>query len=579
MSAGKTIAKLLIAIGVSVDGAKKAEDEINDTTKAAENTDKKGSPKIKEFAKTALKAFLGVSAGATAAAGAILAAGKVAFNFANEQTAAMDEVAKGAKKLALGTDEYQRISQAAGHLGTSTEDLGAGIRKLNAEMLNVASGTGQAFEDKLAQIGITAKQLEGKSTTEQIGLIGDALNLISDDAERAARSAMIFGEDAGPKLANVLAAGTVGLTELSDAAEGVFSDEAIAKATLVQDTLGELKHIVGGVAGDLAVALAPAVTAVADAIKTFISENEDLIKQQLPKILTMIVDNAVKLLPVVLDLASAVADLVVQAQPLIDQFVDFTSGTLESSMRAVLGIMEAILPVLLAITGTIMEAVGGAETLVGLAGQTGPRGAPKFKSDELKEDTAAKAGKAANEPWARQRHLTEAEIRAEINKKIDSGEVSSFEQGVAALKEEYDPVLSFAEMGQQARARKAQRDAAEAEAKKRRGGGARKPKDDKSKEMVDARFGDYRDVLMTYQGKGPEESRKALEALEKGVMPKEHKPETSITITNNITNHIDVGGIEVNGAGSPTATAKEIKAVLMREYKAVAAATPSTIVR
>jgi hypothetical protein len=578
MSAAKTIAKLLIAIGVSVDGAKKAQDAVDDTTKSAENTDKKGSPKLKAFAKTAVAAFLGIKVGAAAAAGAILAAGKVAFNFANEQTAAMDEIAKGSKKLALGTDEYQRLSQAAGHLGTSTEDLGAGIRKLNAEMLAVSQGTGQAFENKLAQIGLSAKQLEGKSTTDQLGMIGDALKLIEDDAERAAHSAKIFGEDAGPKLANVLAAGTEGLHQLSDAAEGVFTEEQIGRAEQVQTTLKDFKHMISGVAGDLAVAMAPAITAVVDAIRTFIAENEDLIKQQLPKILTMILDNALKLLPVVLDVAAAVADLVIKAAPLIDQFVVFTSGALEGSMRATLSILEAILPVILAITGTIMEAVGGAETLVGLQGQVAKRGAPKFLADEKKEDVAAKAGKAASEQWARDRHLSEAEIKSEINRKIDAGEVSSFEQGVAALKEEFDPVLSFAQMGQQAKAREAQRKAREEEERKRRAkGGGGKKKDEKEK--VSAHFGDYRDVLMTYQGKGPEESLKALEALEKGVMPKDHKPETSIQITNNITNHIDVGGIDVNGAGSPVDVAKAVASELARTFKRVAANTPNTISR
>lgn len=575
MSAGKTIAELLIKIGVSVDGAKKAEDEIDGVTKAAEDTDKKGSGKLSKFAAVAKVAFGGVATAAAAASGAILAAGAAAFAFANEQTQAMDEIAKQSATLALSTDEYQRLTQAAGHLGTSTEDLGAGIRKLNAEMLKIASGGGQDFEDKLARIGLTSDMLDGKTTTESIGMIGDALNLIEEPAIRAARAAEIFGEDAGPKLANVLAAGTAGLTELSEAAEGVFTREQLAQAEAMQDTFADFQHMLGGVAGELAVALAPALTAVVDAITEFVHENQDLIKQQLPKILTLILDNALKLLPTVLDLAGAVADLIVQAQPLIDVFVDFVSGSLENGMRGVLAVLETLLPVVLAVTGAIMEAVGGVNTLSGFT-QTGPRGAPKFKSQELKEETAAKAGAAANESWAKQRHLSEAEIRSEINRRIDSGEVSSFAEGVAALKEDFDPVLTFAEMAQQSRAKKAQDDQRKAEAAKARGkGGARKPKE---KEKVEARFGDYRDVLMTYQGKAPDEQMRALEMLEKGVMPKDHKPETSITITNNITNNVDAS-ISVNGAGSPIEVGKAVKAEIDGMLKRVAASTPNTVVR
>lgn len=574
MSAEKIIAKLLIKIGVSVEGAKEAQDEIDGTTESAEKTDKKGSSKLKAFAKAAKVAFGGVAVAAAASAGAILAAGAAAFSFANDQTQAMDEIAKGAKTLALSTDEYQRLTQTAEHLGTSTEDLGAGIRKLNAEMLKIASGGGQDFEDKLARIGLTSDMLDGKTTTESIGLIGDALNLIEEPAIRAARAAEIFGEDAGPKLANVLAAGTQGLQEMSAAAQGVFAPEDLAKAEEFQLALGDFKHLLSGVAGELAIALAPAITAVVDAISQFIAENQDLIKQQLPKILTSVLDNAMKLLPVILEVAGSVADLVVQAQPLIDQFVDFTSGSLESGMRGVLSVVEALLPVILAITGTIMEAVGGVETLAGY-GKTGPRGAPGFKSDELKGQVPDKAKKAAGESWARDRHLSEAEIAADLRRKIDSGEASSLDEGISQLKEDYDPVLTFAQMGQQARAKKAQREAMAVEAAKKKGkGGGKKPK-----EKVEASFGDYRDVLMTYQGKGPEESLKALESLEKGVMPKDHKPETSITITNNITNNVDVGGIQVAGAGSPIDVAKAVDARLAQTYKNVAASTPNNMVR
>lgn len=577
--AGETvISKLLIKIGVSVDGAKKAEEEIGGVTDEAENTDKEGSPRLKAFASAAKVAFGGVAVAAAASAGAIVAAGGVLFSFADEHTAAMDEIAKQSKTLALSTDEYQRLSAVATHTGTSMEDFGAGIRKLNADMLLVASGGGQDFQDKLARIGLSADMLDGKTTTESIGMIGDALALIEEPAIRAARSAEIFGEDAGPKLANVLAAGTEGLREMSEAAVGVFSPEDLARAEMFQDALADFRNLLGGVAGELAVALAPAITAVVDAVTDFVAENDDLIKQQLPKILVLVLDNASKLLPVVLDVAGAVADLVIQAQPLIDQFIDFTSGSLEQGMRGVLAVVEALLPVILAITGTIMEAVGGVETLAGYT-QTGPRGAPKFKSDELKEGVPDRARKAAGESWARDRALSEAEIAAALRSKIDSGEARSIDDGIAQLKDEFDPVLTFAQMAQQARAKKAQADAKAAEAAKAKGGGKGKAKPKPGAEKVEARFGDYRDVLATYQGKGPEESLRALESLEKGVMPKEHRPETSITITNNVTNQVDVGGIHVAGAGDPESVARAVDARLAQTYKKVAAATPNTIVR
>jgi len=72
---------------------------------------------------------------------------------------------------------------------------------------------------------------------------------------------------------------------------------------------------------------------------------------------------------------------------------------------------------------------------------------------------------------------------------------------------------------------------------------------------------------------------KALASLTKGTMPAEHKPETSIQITNNITNTVEVGSIEVNGASAPADVAKAVKSEISAMFKKTAAQTPSSIVR
>jgi hypothetical protein len=571
---GGTIAKFLIQIGVSVDGAKKAEQEVSGTTEAAEDTDKKGSPKLKAFAAAAKVAFGGVAVAAAASAGAIVAVGGAIFAFANEQTEAMAGVAEGAKKLGLGADEYQRLINVAEQTGTSMDHLGGGVRRLNAEMLNVASGNGAAFEAKLAAIGLSASQLEGLSTTDQIGMIGDALNMIEDSSERAARAATLFGEDAGPGMANVLTAGSVALDELAASAEGVFTDEQLKKADEFQDALTEFKHVLGGVAGELAVALAPAILSVTDAITTFIHDNEKLIKQDLPKILEVVLGHALDLVPIFFQLASGVADLIVQAEPLIDAFLDFTSGSLEASMQGVLDVLGNMLPIILGVAGAVTEIVTGVDIL---QTKSAKRGAPEFMSDvnarkdkekreKAKIGIGDKAKAAARMGWAIERDLSADQIARQAAQIIDAGQANTIDQAFQQLKKENEQLLIL--------------DAdAPAKDKKKTGRGGGRGKTTPAKETKSAFFGDYRDVLMTYAGRGPEESMKALESLEKGVMPKDHRPETSINITNNITNHIDVGGIEVSGATSPMVTATEIERHLKAEYKKVAAVTPNSIVR
>lgn len=563
------IAQLLISIGVSVEGADKAQKDVEGATGAAEDTDRKGSPKLKAFAKGAAVAFAAVGAAAVGATAALLAASGKALSFATEHTASMDAIAKGSKKLAVSSDEYQRWQQIAEHTGTSFDALGGGVKKLNAQLLTVAQGGGKEFSASLAEVGLSASQLEGKSTIEQIGLISDALMLVTDESERSARAAKIFGESAGPELANIIAAGSNGINDMAASAKGVFTPEDLAKAESFQDTLTDFTHVVQGIAGELAVSLAPALQTVANSVTAFVDENQELIKQQLPKILKMVVDNATKLLPVILRVAGSVADLAEKSQPMIEQFLTLASGAVENGMDGILSVLQATLPVVMAIAGTIGEVVGNVGILNGY--NKGPRGAPKFLADEAKEGIGEKSKKAAGEGWARERHLSEQEIQTGVAGMIDSGEVKNFDEGVAKLREDYDPVLSFADMGKQAKA-KAARDKA---TKKGKGGGKGKPKAEK----VDAHFGDYRDVLATFEGKDAEASSKALESLTKGTMPADHKPETSIQITNHVTTTVDVGGITVTEAGSAKDTAKEVEKVLRATYKRTAAATPSGIVR
>jgi hypothetical protein len=73
-------------------------------------------------------------------------------------------------------------------------------------------------------------------------------------------------------------------------------------------------------------------------------------------------------------------------------------------------------------------------------------------------------------------------------------------------------------------------------------------------------------------------AKAALEQLEKGTMPKDHRPETSIQVTNNVNTTIEAN-IEVNGAGSPKDTGKAVLEVLKKEYKKVGANTPNNIAR
>ncbi len=626
-----TIADLLIKIGVSVDGAKKAEDAINGVTGAAEDTDKKGGAGLKRFASSAKQALGNIGTSASSAsesllriakAAAALTVAKEAISFVGDQMERLDEIAKTSATLALSTDEYQRLTQAAEHLGTSTEDLGAGIRKINADMLTVGTDGGQEFQARLAAIGLTFQDLDGKSTTEKLGLIGDALNLIEDPAIRAARSAQIFGEDAGPKLANVLAAGTAGLTELSAAAEGVFTREQLADAEAFQDAMTDVKRVLGGVAGDLAVMLAPALQSAAEGIGEFIKNNQDFIDQALPEILGAVLEVGEALVPIVVQLGESIAnvfanseelvpsltalvgtiaDIIAQMLPFVESVAVFLTGELSSAIGFVDDALTQLKPsiaVLMDIGDSLLDIAKAGADVVHALGPVADTllflttGAIELGLKGISfvlEGVASLAAKLAESfqwiadsiaeivPFMGEDGNLAGAVLAGLPPKPAAVEEVANEApktAPAAASQRATQMQLLAERTAREQARLLQREAEKSGRGKGGGRGKAKP----AAEKVGAHFGDYRDVLATYPGRAPDEQMRALEQLEKGTMPKDHRPETSINITNNTTNNVEAT-ITVEGAGDPKAVAKAVETQLRESYKRVAASTPATMVR
>jgi len=107
-------------------------------------------------------------------------------------------------------------------------------------------------------------------------------------------------------------------------------------------------------------------------------------------------------------------------------------------------------------------------------------------------------------------------------------------------------------------------------------GGSKKPK---KEEKIEARFGDYRDVLKAYADSRAGVDAKALDSLAKGMMPKDHRPETSITVTNN-NNYEFESQIVIDGVGrSNPAVAQDIAAHFKAEVEKALRQTPNGLVR
>jgi len=272
-----TIAELLVKIGVKIEGDKKAEkgiDNVRAKTKklGAQATKTKGS--IAGLAKGLGKTL----AKGAAVAGAALAALAVAsFKFVKSQAESLDAANKMAAALGISVEEMQRLNFAFQQSGVSAGAGQKAILKLNEQVLKLSTGQVSRSSKAFEELGVTFEDLKGKTATEQLGVVSDALLNVDDLARRSALSATLLGKSAGPELATLIASGSAGINELAASTEGVATKEQAARASAFVDKMGELQTFLGGVAMQIANDLIPPFQLLLEGIQNFARQNEELI--------------------------------------------------------------------------------------------------------------------------------------------------------------------------------------------------------------------------------------------------------------------------------------------------------------
>ena len=142
------------------------------------------------------KAFTGMRA----AAGAALA--YVGINSVKGVINELDNLSKHARSLDIDTASFQKLKYAADSNNVSFEQVESSIGKMKRALGEAASGSVEA-EKKLAMLGLTVKDFEGKTTAEQFDLIAQSITSIQDPAQRTA-AAMKWFEEGGAKMLDFL---------------------------------------------------------------------------------------------------------------------------------------------------------------------------------------------------------------------------------------------------------------------------------------------------------------------------------------------------------------------------------------
>lgn len=160
---------------------------------------------------------------------------------------AADQIGAAADRAGFAAERFQRLQFAFEQSDVKSEEFAEGMRRLNrrfGEFLNSGGGPAAAA---IRELGLEFRIASGEiSNTEQFfdAIVGK-LEDVGDASRVSALAAQLFGDDAGPKLVAALRLGTSGLKDLEDAATGVFSQDTIDRASLINDRFNEISRAVG----------------------------------------------------------------------------------------------------------------------------------------------------------------------------------------------------------------------------------------------------------------------------------------------------------------------------------------------
>ena len=216
-----------------------------------------------DSANVRLAAFARHARLAMAAAAAAIAAAATAMIRSGLQT--VDAQAKLAASLDTTVESIQVLERAGDLAGVSMGQIEQATMQLTRRLSQAAAGIGPAV-DALDRLRLSAAELQALPLDQRIALIQDRLAEFVPEAQRAAVASQLFGDRAA------LVFGRIDSATLRQATQDVrdfgvvMSDQDAVQIERTNDAISRLGLIWRGLSNQLAVAAAPALEAVANAM-------------------------------------------------------------------------------------------------------------------------------------------------------------------------------------------------------------------------------------------------------------------------------------------------------------------------
>lgn len=256
------MAEKRVSVRLAVVGGREVRAELQGIGDAGEQGMRRLSREM-DAANTRVAAFYRRVQIAAAAAAAAFAAGAAAMIRSGLQV--IDNQAKLAASLGTTVESIQVLERAGDLAGVSMGEIEQATIQLTRRLSQAATGTGAAV-GALERLRLTSEELQRLPLDQRIAAIQDALARYVPEAERAAVASQLFGDRAALTFLRIDTATLRTATQDVRDFGVVVSQQDAAQIERTNDAISRLGLIWRGVSNQLAVAAAPALEAVADAL-------------------------------------------------------------------------------------------------------------------------------------------------------------------------------------------------------------------------------------------------------------------------------------------------------------------------
>ncbi|MEC9048878.1 MAG: hypothetical protein VYA51_12780 [Planctomycetota bacterium] len=240
----------------------------------------------------------------------ISAAGAMA-SFVADTFESNRELDQFARTLNVSTSEMMALEKGFERARVPADNTREAIKTLRENLGELDRlGTGPA-RDSLGSLGLELEDFKGKTPTEQIKVLAQALQNVEDPMKRTSIAIELMGED-GQRLMPALLEGADGVQALTDAAREagqVLDEDTIESMRTLDDALMEVKGQAEGVALSVLEAAVPAFESAGTEVSAWIEENQELIDQGVPAAIDMITQATLAMTTAVLAAANALRSL------------------------------------------------------------------------------------------------------------------------------------------------------------------------------------------------------------------------------------------------------------------------------